>query len=171
MSGRLLQQLRCAVLHMCRCTSPGNQNHDHGNIDSGTLSAVTLHQPDLEQYNPHLDPNLTVGSVLLWQWEPFLVVEQAVWRTLQLCSLLNSWLLATYLSPWIFSSFSSLPSSPCKMQSLHGSWQIAGAAHSVLEANYGFLTPEGETQALAPFPCLPANRLAWLHSNPEESEW
>jgi len=74
--------------------------------------AVTPYQPDLVQYNPHLDPNLTTCSVLVWWWEATSVVEQAACRTSQLCSLLSRWLLATYSSAWIFSSFSSPPSSP-----------------------------------------------------------
>lgn len=38
--------------------------------------SVTLHQPDLVQCNPHLDPNLAVGLTLVSQRERFLVVGQ-----------------------------------------------------------------------------------------------
>lgn len=33
--------------------------------------AVALHHPDLVRYNPHLDPNLALCLVLVWQWERF----------------------------------------------------------------------------------------------------
>lgn len=56
------------------------------------------------------------------------------------------------------------------MRCLHGPWQVAGVAHSIVQANNIFTAPERETQALPPFPCLCANQLAWLHVNPEESE-
>lgn len=56
------------------------------------------------------------------------------------------------------------------MWCLHSLCQVAGVAHSIVQANDTFPAPERGTQTLPPFPCFCANQLAWLHVSPEESE-
>lgn len=128
MSSRLWQQLGCAMLHMWRCSSLGTLNHDHGSIDSRTLSAgwayflLSGHSaaswPCTSQSSLVSEPNCgRSAGVAMGTLSGAWANVQAVCRTLQPCSPINK-MTAQNLGPtftksmtiffFLFSTFISL---------------------------------------------------------------